>query len=90
MHPGGVRTAMDLFFFYKVSFEKHPSAHAYVYYLIPVQHKLRYRATYGRRKQRTFIDIEICLKYKYKNTNGVQTQIQYTSDHFLLTYKIKK
>ena len=25
MHPGGVRTAMDLFFFYKVSFEKHPS-----------------------------------------------------------------
>ena len=65
-------------------------AHAYVYYLIPVQHKLRYRATYGRRKQRTFIDIEICLKYKYKNTKGVQTQIQYVADHFLLAYKIKK
>ena len=27
MHPGGVRTAMALFFFYKVSFEKHPSVH---------------------------------------------------------------
>ena len=25
MHPGGVRTAMALFFFYKVSFEKHPN-----------------------------------------------------------------
>ena len=27
MHPGGVRTAMALFFFYKVSFEKHPNEH---------------------------------------------------------------
>ena len=27
MHPGGVRTAMALFFFYKVSFEKHPTVH---------------------------------------------------------------
>ena len=28
MHPGGVRTAMALFFFCKVSSEKHPSGGA--------------------------------------------------------------
>ena len=27
MHPGGVRTAMAIFFFWKVSFEKHPNDH---------------------------------------------------------------
>ena len=31
MHPGGVRTATDLFFFEKNTFTKHPIAHCTVY-----------------------------------------------------------
>ena len=64
MHPGGVRTAMALFFFYKVSFEKHPIVHSknISYYILTFMKKYFEHIQFPNR---------IDVKYIFQNSNFV-------------------